>query len=91
MQDLVSLQTALTSVTEKFRTKHPSFDEALLSHTGQYGEDAVRVYEPFKISGTIDPVVMILGRTTPLFYRGSRRVLSGSLGLVTIDPGNVYI
>jgi pSer/pThr/pTyr-binding forkhead associated (FHA) protein len=91
MQDLMSLQAKLTTVTEKIRTKYPSFDQALTSYKGQYGEDAVKIHEPFKISRTIDPVIIILGRTTTLFYRDSRRALSGSLGSVTIDPDNVYI
>lgn len=74
-----------------FRKKYPSFDESFSTYTGQYGEGAVRVYEPFKVSDTIDPVVIILGRTTPLFYKDSRRLLSGSLNSVTIESGNVYV
>ena len=74
-----------------FRKKYPSFDESFSTYSGQYGEGAVRVYEPFKVSDTIDPVVIILGRTTPLFYKDSRRLLSGSLNSVTIESGNVYV
>jgi pSer/pThr/pTyr-binding forkhead associated (FHA) protein len=91
MQNLMPLQATLDSVTGNMRVKHPSFDAALTSYIGQYGEDAVKVYEPFKISGTIDPVIIILGRTTPLFYKDSKRLLSGSLGSVYIEPNNVYI
>jgi pSer/pThr/pTyr-binding forkhead associated (FHA) protein len=91
MQDLIPLQARLTTVVQKIRTKHPSFDEALTSYEGQYGEDAVAVHEPFKISSTIDPVIIILGRTTTLFYRDSRRALSGSRGSVSIEPDNVYV
>ena len=61
------------------------------SYTGQYGEGAVKVYEPFKISDTIDPVVIILGRTTSLFYKDSRRLLSGSQNSIPIESGNVYV
>ncbi len=67
------------------------FDEAFSSYVAQYGNSSVKVYEPFKISGTIDPVIVILGRTTPLFYRHSRRALSGSLTSVRIESGNVYV
>lgn len=76
---------------DDFRKKYPSFDESFSTYTGQYGEGAVKVYEPFKVSDTIDPVVIILGRTTSLFYKDSRRLLSGSLDSVSIESGNVYV
>jgi len=91
MHDLQSLQAKLLTTIEIIRTKYSSFDEALTSYKGQYGENAVKAHEPIKISGTIDPVIIILGRTTPLFFRDARRTLSGSLSSVTIDPDSVYI
>jgi hypothetical protein len=91
MQTLASLQSKLASVVNDFCKKYQSFDEAFSSYTGQYGDGSVKVYEPFKISGTIDPVVIILGRTTPLFYRHSRRSLSGSLTSVEVERGKVYV
>ncbi len=91
MQALSSLQSKLGTVVEEFRKKYPSFDEAFSSYTAQYGAGAIRVYEPFKISETIDPVVIILGRTTSLFYKDSRRLLSGSHTSIAIERGSVYI
>lgn len=91
MQAFSSLESKLGIVVNGFRKKYPSFDESFSTYSGQYGEGAVRVYEPFKVSDTIDPVVIILGRTTPLFYKDSRRLLSGSLNSVTIESGNVYV
>ena len=91
MQSLSSLESKLGTVVGDFRKKYPSFDESFSTYTGQYGEGAVKVYEPFKVSDTIDPVVMILGRTTSLFYKDSRRLLSGSLNSVPIESGNVYV
>lgn len=91
MQTLTSLQSKLGTVLEELRKKHPSFDEAFSTYTAQYGEGSVKVYEPFKISETIDPVVIILGRTTPLFYKDSRRLLSGSHGSITVERGGVYV
>lgn len=91
MQALSSLQSKLGIVLEEFRKKYPSFDEAFSSYTAQYGEGAVKVYDPFKISDTIDPVVIILGRTTPLFYKDSRRLLSGTQNSISIENGNVYV
>lgn len=76
---------------DDFRKKYPSFDESFSSYTGQYGEGAVKVYEPFRLSDTIDPVVIVLGRTTSLFYKDSHRLLSGSLNSVPIESGNVYV
>ena len=91
MIDPALLQGKLVTVTDSLRRKYSSFDEAFSAYVGQYGEKAVRVYEPFEISGTIDPVILILGRTTPLFYRDSKRLLAGSLGSVSIENGSVYV
>lgn len=91
MQTLPSLQSKLGTVVDGFRRKYSSFDESFSTYSAQYGEGAVKVYEPFKISETIDPVIIILGRTTPLFYKASRRLLSGSLSSVTIEAGSVYV
>lgn len=91
MQALSSLRSKLGTVVVDFRKRYPAFDESFSTYTGQYGEGAVQVYEPFKLSDTIDPVVIILGRTTSLFYKDSRRLLSGSLNSVPIESGNLYV
>ncbi len=91
MQALDWLQSKLAKVLDQCRKKYPSFDDAISSYTAQYGESAVKVYEPFRISETIDPVVIILGRTTPLFYKDTRRLLSGSLCSISIEKGEVYV
>ncbi len=91
MQERTFFRSRLASVTSDFRKKYQSFDEAFSSYTAQYGNDSIKVYELFTISGTIDPVIIILGRTTPLFYRHSRRLLTGSLGSVAIEAGSVCI
>jgi hypothetical protein len=91
MQGLSFLQSKLRTVVDDFRKKYPSFDMSFSTYTAQYGENAVKVYEPFKISDTIDPVVIILGRTTPLFYRDSRRLLSGNLNSLSIESGSAYV
>ena len=91
MQSLASFQQKLAESVNLFRKKYPAFEEAYSSYTGQYGENSVRVHEPFRISDTIDPVVIVLGRTTPLFYIDSRRALNGSLSSVEIQKGFLYI
>jgi hypothetical protein len=91
MQRLSSFQDKLTDSITFFRKKYPSFEEAYSSYTAQYGENSVGIHEPFKISDTIDRVVIVLGRTTPLFYVDSRRTLSGSLSSVEIQNGVLYI
>lgn len=88
---LASLQSRFETVVEEFRKKYSSFDESFGTYIAQYGEGAVKVYEPFKVSDTIDPVVIILGRTTPLVYKDSHRLLAGSLSSVSIERGMVYI
>lgn len=91
MQALSSFQTRLADSVNEFRKKYPAFEEAYSSYTAQYGEDAVKIHEPFKISETIDPVIIVLGRTTTLFYRDSRRTLAGSLGSIELESGILYI
>ena len=91
LQALESLQDKLSTSVSLFREKYSDFDEAYSSYTAQYGDDSVRVHEPFKISDTIDPVSIVLGRTTPLFYRDSQRTLTGSLSSVKIETGVLYI
>jgi hypothetical protein len=91
LEELRNLQPKLQACAASLRKKYPSFDDAFSSYTAQYGEDSVKVYEPFKISETIDPVTVILGRTTPLFYRDSKRGLTGTLSSVTIESGETYI
>ena len=91
MQALSSFQARLVDSVNEFRKKYPAFEEAYSSYAAQYGEDAVKNHEPFKISETIDPVIIVLGRTTTLFYRDSRRTLAGSLGSIVLESGILYI
>ena len=91
MQTLASLQEKLADALATFRKKYPSFEEAYSSYTAQYGANSVRVHEPFRISETIDPVIIVLGHTTPLFYLDSRRSLNGSLSSVEIRRDVLYL
>ena len=89
--DSSHIQSKLSTAISEFRKRYDTFDQAYESYTAQYGDRVVKAYSPFKISGTIDPVIIILGRTTPLSYRDSRRVISGSIGSLKIERGNVCI
>jgi len=89
--DASQVQSKLSSAISQFRKRYDTFDEAYRSYTDQYGDHSVKCYPPYKISGTIDPVIIILGRTTPLFYRDSRSRISGSIGSMAIERGNVYV
>jgi len=91
MEQLDSLQSRLEKVIQSFRKSYSSFDDAYTSYTIEYGENSVRVYEPYKISQTIDPVTIILGRNIPLTYRDSKRVLVGSMNHVSIEPNETYV
>jgi hypothetical protein len=91
MEQLNSLQSRLEKATENFRKTHSSFDDAYTSYTIEYGESSVKVHEPFKISQTIDPVTIILGRNTPLTYRDSKRILTGGTNSISIEPNEMYI
>jgi len=90
-QTAASYQVLLSDAVSELRKKYASFEEAYASYTGQYGESSVIVHEPVRISDTIDPVIIVLGRTTSLLYRDSRRALTGSLGAVEIEKENVYV
>jgi len=89
--DATKVQSQFSTAIAEFRKRHDEFDKAYRSYTGQYGDRSVRLYESYKISGTIDPVIIILGRTTPLFYRDSRRLVSGTIGSLTIERENFYL
>jgi len=91
LQALSSFQTRLADSVNEYRKKYPALEEAYSSYTAQYGEDAVKIHEPFKISETIDPVIIVLGHTTTLFYRDSRRTLVGSLGSIELESGILYV
>jgi hypothetical protein len=91
MQAVASFQEKLANCVDFLRKKYPSFEESYSSYTAQYGENSVRLHEPFSISNTIDPVVIVLGRTTPLFYLDSRRTLNGSLSSIQIQRDVLYI
>jgi hypothetical protein len=91
MQAQSSFPQKLADVLPIFRKKYPAFEEAYSSYIAQYGDDSVRIHEPFRISDTIDPVIIVLGRTTPLVYRDSQRTLVGSLLSMEIERGILYI
>jgi hypothetical protein len=89
--DIMQFQSILSKTLSDLKTRYPSFDESCSTYTAQYGNSSIKVYEPYKISGTIDPVTIILGRTTSLFYKDSRHVLSGRLASVTLEKDQVYL
>ena len=91
MQSPILFEEKLVEAVSYLRKNYSDFEDAYSSYVGQYGEGAVGIHEPFEISGTIDPVVIVLGRTTPLFYRDSQRTLIGSLSSTRIEPGLMYI
>jgi hypothetical protein len=91
MEQQDSLQPILEQAMANFRRAYQSFDDAFTSYTIQYGVTSIRVYEQFKISQTIDPVTIILGQNTPLTYRDSKHLLTGSLNSIPIEPDNTYI
>jgi len=91
MEQQNALQPILEQATANFRRAYPSFDDAFTSYTIEYGKTSIRVYEQFKISQTIDPVTIILGRNTPLTYRDSKHQLTGSLNSISIEADNTYI
>jgi hypothetical protein len=88
---VLEVQNMLSLAIQDCQSKFPSFEEAYGSYVGQYGDSAVKVYDPTMISGTIDPVIVILGRNTPLLYRDSSKSLEGSLGARRLNPGAFYI
>lgn len=84
-------QKALTEAIASFRTKYESFDDAYGSYTAQYGESLVKVHDPTQINDTIDPVILILGRNTPLLYRDSNQTVEGTLSRAHLEPSGFYI
>jgi hypothetical protein len=91
LEDASKLQKRLLEAIRTLSKKYPSFDEASRSYTAQYGNGSIKVHEPIEISETIDPVIIVLGHTTPLFYHDSKRTLAGTLGVVEIEKKALYI
>ncbi len=81
----------LDEAIREFSRRYVGFDEAYSSYLGQYGDDAVSVHRPFLLSDTIDPVLVILGRNTVLFYTHSDRTLKGDLGAIPVEQGRIVI
>jgi hypothetical protein len=84
-------QRALTEAIPTFRRTYESFEDAYASYTAQYGESAINVHDATQISNTIDPVIVILGRNTPLLYRDSDQTIEGSLSRAHLEPSRLYI
>ncbi len=91
MQQIQELQAKFSASLFSLRRKFGSFDEAFSTYVAQYGDSAVKVHDPIRISGTIEPLIIVLGRTTLLLYRDTKRTLSGSLGFVSIERDGVYV
>lgn len=75
---------------EDYRTNNPVFEHAYYTYTQQYG-DVISVNDPINLIDTIDPVILIFGRTTSVKYSDPKATIFGSLGSVRLKPGSVYI
>jgi hypothetical protein len=76
---------------EKVRSANPDFQEAYDNYVQQYGRDKVSVSEPVDLSGSVDPIVLVLGRNCVVSYYDSTKELRGSLGSQRIDRESVYL
>lgn len=86
-----SLELGIYDAINRLRATNPDFQEAYDSYAGQYGSDVIAVNEPLLVSGTVDPVVLILGRTCSIHYKDSTRELFGSLGKLKLPSESVCI
>ncbi len=78
-----SLQTTdikreIGQAVEKLCASNPNFEHAHDTYTQQYGRGVITINEPIKLSGTVDPVVLIVGRNCVVYYYDSKRLLKGS-------------
>jgi hypothetical protein len=81
----------ISQALENLRTSNPNFEHAFETYTQQYGRDAIVISEPLKLSGTVDPVVLILGRNCVICYYDSTTELKGSGGGLEIGPDTTCI
>ncbi len=72
-------------------SKSSNFEHAYSTYVQQYGGDVVTVNDPINLADTISPVIMILGRNTPLSYSDAKKSLYGSLGALELKQGYAYL
>jgi len=76
---------------ERIADANPDFREAFETYVQQYGHDKIRASEPTELRGSLVPVVFILGRNCVLTFDDSQRQVKGTLGSVTVSPGEMYV
>lgn len=76
---------------DKAREANPDLEEAYETYVAQYGKDKISVSDPFNLSDTVDPAVLVLGRNCTIFYSENSNKLKGRLGSLTLKQGEVYI
>jgi hypothetical protein len=86
-----NLKAIVLDQIEKLRTRSPEFQEAYDAYVQQYGKDKVNLNEPVNLSGSIDPVVLVLGRNCVVSYLDTSKLLKGSLGSLSLERGEAYI
>lgn len=85
------LREVIEAAIVKLRAQHPDFENAYDTYTQEYGERVVTVNAPVKLSDTIDPVILILGRNCVICYYDSKKELRGSEGRLELKIGTTCI
>ncbi len=91
-----SLQTEdimekIDETIQELCTSNPNFEHAYDTYTKQYGAEIVVANDPVKLSGTIDPALLIFGRNCAVYYYDSRKELRGSDQGIELVDGTVCI
>jgi hypothetical protein len=79
------------SAIESLKISNQNFEHSYDTYTQQYGKDVISVNELLSFQGAIDPVILILGHNSSIYYIESKKQLVGSLGSLTLEKNSEYI
>lgn len=85
------IEERLTRLIDSLCSSSLTFEHAYDTYTQQYGRQVVTVNDPINLANTIQPVILVLGRNTPIQYSDPRKTIFGSLGSLELKPGSTYI
>lgn len=85
------LKSTVLDEIEKVSAANADFQEALDTYVQQYGPDKIRISEATDLSGSIDPVIVVLGRNCIVTYNDSTKQLNGELGSVTLSQKDIFL
>ena len=86
-----SMDTLVLAEIDRLIEANMDFQEAYETYVQQYGKSKIHLSEPVNLSGSIDPIVLILGRNCAVSYNDSQKLLKGSQGSTKLRPNEINV